>query len=814
MGRRFVRLLVAVAAVLIVGLAASAAAPAKPRKARTPHVTIRLTEGGIPRILSDSWRGLGFGYGYSLARENICSMAQIYTTVRGERSMYFGPTATWSFSGNGATYTNLTGDLYFRRVIAEHRVEKLIRRPVPNGPRPAIKRAVNGYVQGYNRYLARVGVDHLPDPTCRGAAWVKPISVMDAYRRFFMLGILAGEGTSLDGIVDAAPPGTPLAIRQAGTQVTDPSFSDAQKLEQTRPDIGSNAVALGKNATTTRKGMLLGNPHFPWQGSERFFESQLTYPGHMNASGASLLGVPVILIGHTRSLAWSHTVSTAFRFVPFQETLVPGSPTSYYVDGQVKQMTPTTVTVPVLDSDGSMRDVTRTMYSTIHGPVVISLQGQSLFGWTGDNAYAMHDVNTDSFRFLNHFFDASRAQSVGRMLRILRKDQGVPWVNTIAADSKGDTLYADIGAIPNVTDQKTAECNTPLGQVTLSAAGIPVLDGSRGSCDLGQARGAVDKGILSPSEEPFLRGADYVTNSNDSYWLSNPMHPLEGFPRQIGTERTPRGLRTRLGLVMVAQRLAGADGRSGRRFSPPDLRNLITNNRVLGAELTRDDLVAYCQANPTLNGSSGPVDVSGACPVLAAWDLTYNLDSPGAILFRRFASGALASSGSMWKVPFDPNDPVNTPNTLNTDDPSVGRALANAVTDLQGAGIPLDGKLRDYQYVVRNGAKIPIPGGPGPNGAFDVITNSFSSTKGIGDITHGSSFIIAASMTGKNCPNVKTILTYSQAATNPDSAHYADQTQLFSQGSWLTDRFCRGQQLRSPKLHVTRFGGGLFRRGF
>ncbi len=79
--------------------------------------------------------------------------------------------------------------------------------------------------------------------------------------------------------------------------------------------------------------MLLGNPHFPWQGSERFYQAQLTIPGKINASGASLFGVPVILIGHTDNMAWSHTVSTAYRFTPFEETLNPADPTQYLYDG-------------------------------------------------------------------------------------------------------------------------------------------------------------------------------------------------------------------------------------------------------------------------------------------------------------------------------------------------------------------------------------------------------------------------------------------------------------------------------------------------
>ena len=73
----------------------------------------------------------------------------------------------------------------------------------------------------------------------------------------------------------------------------------------------------------------------------------------------------------------------------------------------------------------------------------------------------------------------------------------------------------------------------------------------------------------------FRRASDYVTNSNDSYWLSNPEQPLEGFDRIIGDERTERSLRTRSGLVMVEQRLAGTDGRPRRPFTRQQLQDMV-----------------------------------------------------------------------------------------------------------------------------------------------------------------------------------------------------------------------------------------------
>jgi acyl-homoserine lactone acylase PvdQ len=69
---------------------------------------------------------------------------------------------------------------------------------------------------------------------------------------------------------------------------------------------GSNAIAMGRAATVGRTGMVLANPHLPWQGDMRLYQQQLTIPGELNVSGASLYGLPVISIGHTNNLAGHH----------------------------------------------------------------------------------------------------------------------------------------------------------------------------------------------------------------------------------------------------------------------------------------------------------------------------------------------------------------------------------------------------------------------------------------------------------------------------------------------------------------------------
>jgi acyl-homoserine-lactone acylase len=810
---------IAAAAVIVVLVATAAPAGAAERAsaAVSPdsgalNATIRRDPHGIPSISGRNFADVGFGYGYAIAEDNICELAESYATVRAERSRYtgqgvqgtFGPDGSYQQRGNGFAANNLNSDFFYQRIIDNGVVENLLDRPPPAGPVPEIRDGVRGYVAGYNKYLADTGVANLPDPRCRGAEWVKPITEMDAYRRFYQLALLASATVAIDGIASEKTPG--------GISLPLNAAAFAQDLqERLRPPIGSNAIALGSEATANGKGMLLGNPHFPWDGPERFYQSHLAIPGQLNVAGGSLYGVPLILIGHTDKLAWSHTVSTAYRFTPFQEVVNPLKPTQYLYDGAWRNMTEDRVTVMVNAGNG-LEPRTRTLYSTHHGPVIDSLAGIPL-PWTPVTAFTMGDVNAANFRYLNHFFFTNKAQSVAELDEIERKYEGIPWVNTIAADSSGKAYYADIGAIPNVSNGKAQTCNTVVGAATFTLLGLPILDGSRSDCEWGDDPDAAAPGIFGPSHLPSLTRDDYVTNSNDSYWLSNPDQPLEGYARIIGDERTPRTLRTRLGLRIVQQRLDGSDGLSGRLFTRQQLQDAVFNNRQMAGELWRDQLVSLCESAPGgyLLGSSGPVDVSAACPVLAGWDLHDDLGSNGAILFRRFATRALASPGGLpispplgdltvFSTPFDVNDPVNTPSGLQTASPKVQQSLADAVSDLRNAGIPLDAPLRGYQYERRGDERIPIHGGPGdPNGDFNAINVNWSGNPaepGYPNVPHGSSFVMVTSFTS-GCPDDRSILTYSQSE-NPNSPYYADQTRMFSNKEWVDPVSCSGEG-QTPK---------------
>src|SRR3954454_16169130 len=603
--------------------------------AQAYDATVKYTQYGNPHITGKNFGDLGFGDGYAFAKGNICTMADQYVTVRAQRSKFFGSDGTYVQRGNGTTVKNLDSDFFWQRIINDRVVEQLMERKPPLGPRDDIRAGVRGYVAGWNKYLDDAGgADGISDPNCKGKPWVTKITELDAYRRFYQLILLASQAVAIDGIANAAPvPGT-FAPPAANP------LTVATELKEVFPKggIGSNAGAIGSDGLQNDKGsLLLGNPHFPWLGTERFYQFQMTIPKKVNVSGAGLFGVPLALIGYTDNLAWSHTVSTAYRFTPFQLTIDPTDNKRYIVDGQSEAMTPKNVTVDL----GDGRTSKRTLWWTRYGPVFTSLLGIPL-PWTNAEAFAMKDANEDNFRAFNHFIATDQAQSTQELLGVLKRYQGIPWVNTIAADRKGNALYADIGAVPGVSDALVANCNTPLGQATFALARLPVLDGSRSACEWENDPQAIEPGLLGREHQPHLFRSDYVTNSNDSYWLSNPHQPLTGFPRIRGDAPPGRSLRTRIGLIMT-QDIVDHGG-----FTRQKMQDMVFSDRQDAGELTRDSLVAMCRE----------MQLGAACDTLASWDLHENTSSRGALLFRRFWERAAGATPSPWVHPFDANHPV------------------------------------------------------------------------------------------------------------------------------------------------------------
>lgn len=762
--------------------------------------TVRWTSYGIPHVLARDWGGLGYGYGHAFASQNLCSYAEEVVTLRGERSLHWGPDDSYStLPGLYEPLTNEESDVFYRFLAASPD-----RHPSPLASAgPELTRFLEGFVAGYNRYLAEGG-----EEPCRGEPWVQPLTAQDLERRLQKLVLYTGSVMLARGVARAAPPGLAPA-----PEAPSPAGSGAGLALP----LGSNAFAYGSEATATGRGLLLGNPHFPWRGAERLHEVHLTIPGVLDVMGAALYGVPLVLIGFNEHVAWSHTVSFARRFTLHELTLVPGRPTAYVVDGTIEEMEPRSVALEVRGAAGPERRE-HTVWLTRYGPVADHFWFAGLeipLPWTAERAYALQDVNARNDRAAEQFLRLDTARSFDAFVGSLREVHGLPWVHTVAASPDGRVFYGDVSVLPNVSDEQLQRCMRPLGTATQPLpifVRLIVLDGARSDCDWVRDPRARQERTLPAEDMPSVELRSYVVNSNDSHWLPNPRERLEGYPRIVGDERTERTLRTRMGYVVSEERLAGqADCTIDApapcdKFTPVRLEAALLDDRSFFGELARDDIVGgVCPLplGPSVGaGGIGLEDLREACEALRAWDLRADLDSKGFPLFDRFARNATLAA--LWATPFDERDPVGTPRDFLGADPKVRAALADAVAQMRAAGVALNASPREAWGVLRGGERIPLHGGWEFTGVLNQLDMPLGA-RGFGEPGFGSSYIQVVTWDERG-PVADAILAYGQVA-EPSHPHAADQTRLFAAKQWVRLPFHEEDILADPVLEVVELRG-------
>ncbi|HEY1119070.1 MAG TPA: penicillin acylase family protein, partial [Acidimicrobiales bacterium] len=679
-------LTLAAAALVLPTLAAVAPADAGPAAASSPYAaTIKITEHGIPHVTAADWGSLGYGSGYATARSSICNLADTVLTARGQRSRHLGGDGRYA-DGVAMDASNLQVDAFVTDLRNRKVVEGLLDSPA--GPTARAKEMVKGYTAGINRYLR----DHpVTDPACKDAAWLQPDATeLDLWYGVYLANLLASSGVFVKEIVEADPPtaddlglpdlgalGLPaLPTTKAEAAALAPQVDREALLASLGQDsdFGSNATAIGGDASTTGRGMILGNPHFPWTGRYKFAQQHLTIPGEYDVAGASLIGSPAVNIGWNKDVAWSHTVSTAYRFTPY-EFLTVGPGTTYLtLNGLVGKAERRFVDVEVKQADGSLKTVREDLYRVPQGYVIDS--PSQFMGWSPVSFWAIRDANAEHLRTIDTFLGMGEATSSRDLLDRQDAGGGMPWVNTTAADRHGDVLYADHSVVPHVTNAMANRCMTPVGLLLKSVAGLPGLNGVLADtlCKWGTDADAQRPGILGPAKLPAVVRRDWVMNANDSYWTPNDKVRLEGFASIIGCEKCARTMRTRMVSQYVVDRLAQG------RETPESLRGHEHENRVRAAEVMRDGgkLDQVCAATGETQ----------ACSVLAAWDGRSDITSVGYHIFEEFVRRA-PSGDALWSVPFRAADPFHTPRGLKTTK-AVVDAMKAGIAHLRSKGVAMD----------------------------------------------------------------------------------------------------------------------------
>lgn len=745
-------------AVAAAALLTACASPPGGLAART--ATIQRTTNGVPHISAPDPETLAYAMAYAYAQDNVCMTADQLVTVRGERSRYFGAATPGLLARR--MLPNEQADLF----VTAHMDDAALERTWSTAS-AEVQALVRGAVDGYNRYLA----DHagkLP-AACNGKPWVRPMTVAEFRRQGELTAVQAATAALADAVLAARPPAAtaatvlPVNLADAADAMREAGLLDSP--------LGSNAWAFGKEVTENGRGLLLGNPHFPWAGVNRFWQVHLTIPGNLDVMGVGIGNYPNVTIGFNKDVAWSHTVSTGKRFTLHELTLVAGDPTSYMVDGRPVKMTSRTISIQVPAADGSLQTKNHTLWSTRWGPVLVIPRAG--LNWTVKNAYAIKDANIGNVRATDSSLGFARARNV-QELRDALKNIGTPWVNTVAADRHGNALYADVSVVPDVDAAQLQRCapSKPAAAL-LPAAGLVVLDGSRSDCDWQQDSASPVPGLIPMQRMPVTIRSDWVHNSNDSFMYTNPQQQWPGISPLVG-DAVVRRPRTRAGLSEVPELLARG------KVTAAAVQRQLFENRNFMASVVLPDLLAACASAPTPEARDG-------CAALSSWDRNNNLESRGAHLFREFWRTAGSVPG-VFRVAFDPAQPMATPAGLKLADAAVAGkvwdALTAAVKAVRAAGFALDAPLGDVQRPLITDEAIALHGGDEFEGVLNNLGNQFApaiNRKGL-QVDYGSSYIQTVSFDERG-PVAQGMLTYGQS-TDPASPHATDQMRLFSRKEW------------------------------
>ncbi len=766
------------------------------------QATVRWTSFGVPHVTANDPAGLGFGQGWASAKQHLCRLADQFVRVRAERARWFGP---------GDDDANLDSDFFHLQLGLDARAKALITTMTPDA-----RDVARGWVAGYNRYVTHVPRASWPE-ACRDGEWVRPIDELDLARLDLGLAATASSRLFESQIARAAP-----------------DDGSTASLAVAEPPLASNGWALGADRTETNYGMVVANPHFPWHGDLTFSEIHLTIPGELDVYGATIPGVPMVGIGFTSKVAWTHTFSSSTRFLIYRLRLVAGDRMKYVRDDGEGRILGKTFEVGVRQPDGTIEQVQRTMYRAAQGPIVTS----ALTPWDDEAAYAIADVALDSAgSAIDLYLGFARAEGLDDF-RAAMGFHATPFLNTIYADLDGNAWYVDGSAVPNLSDE--ALVGWQLAQKASPAMamawrqGVAVVDGSTSLFDLVTDDPAVP-GAIPLTAAPELLRRDFVFNANDSYGYTNPDAPLEGFSPLYGDAAeapSPRGL---MNLRLLREKgVAGASGADGF-FGRTEAAAAMLSHRSFTGEQLRDEVHDLCVAEAIRRApkpkkpqnkkakAKAPVVPDAAlmalCGQLQLWDLRFGVDSRGAILWRELVQ-QLGGTELPWAVGFDPAAP-STPSGLSLKGKDVIAALERAAKVLADAGVGDAAQtpaLGDLQHAAL-GSRVSVPGGIAGDGVASVAAwrdwdatllphptrEPAISPTGLGPggypIDYGTSWVMVVELQPGG-PAADVLMTYGPPRTEGAAGPDDDQLQMFARGVLRPALLTEEEIAADPDLRV------------
>ncbi|HEX5048192.1 MAG TPA: penicillin acylase family protein [Gammaproteobacteria bacterium] len=441
--------------VLVIGAYAivSAALPRRSGEARVDGLaaplTIELDRHAIPRIRGSSFADALRGEGYMHAQERFFQMDLLRRSAAGELAALLGPRAAALDAAQAPFDLRARARELLPRLPAEHRAW------------------LTAYTEGVNAGLADLGA-RPPEYWLFGAApdpWREEDSLLVVWGLYTRLsnnewyeqgqGVLyetapaalyefltpstsrfdrpltAPAGDATGGYAPLPIPG-PEVIDLRSTQW--PSSLVPSRVTPPLMGPASNQWALAASRTARGDAILANDPHLDLRLPNTFYRAELAWPDGA-ARGASIPGLPGILIGASDTLAWGATVSNADQSDWVVVEVDPADPTRYLTPDGSEPFG--TVTHRIEVAGGAPQPVAVT--TTRWGPVTAR-------DWRG-RPLALHAAWLEPGGLNLEVVALASARDAAEGAQIVARWAG-PSLNWMLADSGGHIGWAVNGPLP------------------------------------------------------------------------------------------------------------------------------------------------------------------------------------------------------------------------------------------------------------------------------------------------------------------------------------------------------------------------------
>lgn len=411
------------------------------------------------------------------------------------------------------------------------------------------------------------------------------------------------------------PPKSPASPESAAS---DPTAARSLVGGGPSPEAGSNNWAVAPSRSASGNAVLAGDPHLSLSLPSIWYEVHLVVPGQLDVYGATLAGMPGVVIGFNRHVAWSFT-NTGADVMDFYRERVddPEAPSRYLLDDV---WTPLETRVERFFGPGGRLLAVDTVRHTHRGPLLEPEGRPGNGSTTGDSESESESAGSAQSPLSLRWTVLEGQEEVAALLKAARARSTAEWLDA----TSGWHAPAQNGLVAGTDGRIAVHSPAYYPLRPPGVRGDSVLDGTTRATDWQGRRAAYPR--AEDPEQGFLASANQqpVDPASDSAYLGADWPP-------------PWRAMTINELLRASERHSAAD-LEAYQTHPASVRV----SQFLAAFLAAGETEAAGEAEAAGGteaggeaeaGGTGAAQAAQAARLLAEWDGRYGPENERAVLF-------------------------------------------------------------------------------------------------------------------------------------------------------------------------------------